>query len=239
MIYRTRMEKGKIKNIQKTKAFQGEPVKQEYIRDAFEFSYRMAFGDGFHRNKRSGGSHHRSSYEIFVNTFRGKIAEFVVSDYFTSQGRVVSQIDLSIMGVGDWDSADLLVDNIPISIKATKHFGQLLLLETKDWSNNGQCIPNLSHEKQSQYDYFILVRTKVDIPDQNNSLFYKEELEKIIFEKQILAEISGVLSNTDFVNQIIKYKYIIYQNDLLNGKISMDADNYYVHVAELESIEMI
>ena len=38
MMYRTRMEKGKIKNIQKTKAFQGEPVKQEYIRDAFEFS---------------------------------------------------------------------------------------------------------------------------------------------------------------------------------------------------------
>ena len=64
-------------------------------------------------------------------------------------------------------------------------------------------------------------------------------MEKIIVEKQILAEISGVLSNTDFVNQIIKYKYIIYQNDLLNGKISMDADNYYVHVAELESIEMI
>ena len=43
MMYRTRMEKGKIKNIQKTKAFQGEPVKQEYIRDAFEFSYRMVF----------------------------------------------------------------------------------------------------------------------------------------------------------------------------------------------------
>jgi hypothetical protein len=52
-----------------------------------------------------------------------------------------------------------LVGKIPISIKATKHFGQLLLLETKDWNNNGQYIPNLSLEKQSQYDYFILVRT--------------------------------------------------------------------------------
>ncbi len=39
----------------------------------------------------------------------GKIA--ACRDYFTSQGRVVSQIDLS-MGVGDWDSADLLVDNL-------------------------------------------------------------------------------------------------------------------------------
>lgn len=233
------MEKGKIKNIQKTKAFQGVPVKQEHIREAFEFSYSMAFGNGFHRNKRSGGIHHRSAYEVFVNTFRGKIAEFVVSDYFTSQGREVSQINLSVMGVGDWDSADLLVDEIPISIKATKHFGQLLLLETKDWNDSGQYIPNLSHEKQSNYDYFILVRTKVDIPDKNNSLFSKEKLKKIIFEKHILAEISGVLSNCDFVNQIIKYKYIIYQNDLLNGKIPMDADNYYVHVAELESIELI
>ena len=233
------MEKGKIKNIQKPKAFQGVPVKQEHIREAFEFSYSMAFGDGFHRNKRSGGIHHRSAYEVFVNTFRGKIAEFVVSDFFTSQGREVSQIDLSIMGVGDWDSADLLVDEIPISIKATKHFGQLLLLETKDWNDSGQYIPNLSHEKQCNYDYFILVRTKVDIPDKNNSLFSKEKLKKIIFEKHILAEISGVLSNCDFVNQIIKYKYIIYQNDLLNGKIPMDADNYYVHVAELESIEFI
>ena len=82
-------------------------------------------------------------------------------------------------------------------------------------------------KKQSNYDYFILVRTKVDIPDKNNSLFSKEKLKKIIFEKHILAEISGVLSNCDFVNQIIKYKYIIYQNDLLNGKIPMDADNYY------------
>lgn len=218
-MYRTRMEKGKIKNIQKTKAFQGVPVKQEHIREAFEFSYSMAFGDGFHRNKRSGGIHHRSAYEVFVNTFRGKIAELVVSDYFTSQGREVSQIDLSIMGVGDWDSVDLLVDEIPISIKATKHFGQLLLLETKDWNDSGQYIPNLSHEKQCNYDYFILVRTKVDIPDKNNSLFSKEKLKKIIFEKHILAEISGVLSNCDFVNQIIKYKYIIYQNDLLNGKI--------------------
>lgn len=218
-MYRTRMEKGKIKNIQKTKAFQGVPVKQEHIREAFEFSYSMAFGNGFHRNKRSGGIHHRSAYEVFVNTFRGKIAEFVVSDYFTSQGREVSQIDLSVMGVGDWDSADLLVDEIPISIKATKHFGQLLLLETKDWNDSGQYIPNLSHEKQSNYDYFILVRTKVDIPDKNNSLFSKEKLKKIIFEKHILAEISGVLSNNDFVNQIIKYKYIIYQNDLLNGKV--------------------
>lgn len=199
----------------------------------------MAFGDGFHRNNRSGGNHHRSAYEVFVNTFRGKIAEFVVSDYFISQGREVSQIDLSIMGAGDWDSSDLMVDKIPISIKATKHFGQLLLLETKDWNDSGQYIPNLSHEKQSNYDYFILVRTKVDIPDKNNSLFSKEKLKKIIFEKQILAEISVVLSNNDFVNQIIKYKYIIYQNDLLNGKIPMDADNYYVHVAELESIEMI
>ena len=225
-MYRTRMEKGKIKNIQKTKAFQGVPVKQEHIREAFEFSYSMAFGNGFHRNKRSGGIHHRSAYEVFVNTFRGKIAEFVVSDYFTSQGREVSQIDLSVMGVGDWDSADLLVDEIPISIKATKHFGQLLLLESKDWNDSGQYIPNLSHEKQSNYDYFILVRTKVDIPDKNNSLFSKEKLKKIIFEKHILAEISGVLSNCDFVNQIIKYKYIIYQNDLLNGKIPMDADNY-------------
>jgi hypothetical protein len=93
------MENGKIKNIQKTKPFQGQPVKQEYIIDAFEFSYSMAFGEGFHRNKRSGGSHYRSSYEVFVNTFRGKIAEFVVSDYFTSQGREVSQIYLSIMGL--------------------------------------------------------------------------------------------------------------------------------------------
>ncbi|WP_277291522.1 hypothetical protein [Streptococcus orisratti] len=207
--------------------FQGEPIKQEHIREAFEFSYSMAFVDGFHRNKRSGGIHNRSAYEVFVNTFRGKIAEFVVSDYFTGQGREVSQIDLSVMGVGDWDSADLLVDEISISIKATKHFGQLLLLETKDWNDDGQYIPNLSHEKQSHYDYFILVRTKVDIPDKNNSLFSKEKLKKIIFEKQISAEISGVLSNYDFVNQIIKYKYIIYQNDLLNGKISMDADNYY------------
>ncbi|HEM3463640.1 TPA: hypothetical protein U1V53_000510 [Streptococcus suis] len=62
--------------------FQGEPIKQEHIREAFEFSYSMAFVDGFHRNKRSGGIHNRSVYEVFVNTFRGKIADFLVSGCF-------------------------------------------------------------------------------------------------------------------------------------------------------------
>ena len=33
-----------------------------------------------------------------------------------------------------------------ISVKSTKHFGQLLLLEVDDWSDTGKYIPNKDKE---------------------------------------------------------------------------------------------
>lgn len=239
MKYRTRMEKGKIKNIQIKKEFNGEIVSREYVEKAFEFSYKMAFGNGFHRITRSGGSHIREAYEVFINTFRGKIAEQVVNDYFEKRGRNVNGVDFSIMGAGDWDMADLFVDNISISIKSTKHFGQLLLLEVKDWDEAGNYIPNLKHKTHHKYDYFVLVRIELEVSDNQHEAITYEELKNLLFSKTIRSEISGVLSYNDFVNQIIHYKYIIKKGDLLNGKLEMDADNYYVHAAELESIELI
>lgn len=239
IMFRTRMEKDRIKNIKLKKDFSGKIVNSKYVEQAFEFSYQMAFGKGFHRTTRSGGSYIRNAYEIFINTFRGKISELIIYDYFEKQGRDVDGVDFSIMGAGAWDMADLVVDNISISIKSTKHFGQLLLLEVKDWDENGNYIPNLKHETHCKYDYFILVRIQLDVPDKQDKVITYDELKSLIFNKTISSEISGVLSCDDFVNQIIKYKYIIRKGDLLNGKIKMDADNYYVHVAELESIDII
>ena len=55
----------------------------------------------------------------------------------------------------------------------------------------------------------------------------------------IEGELTGVLSNQDFVNQIIKYRFIIKKGQLLQGRVRMDADNYYTHAINLESPEII
>ena len=79
------------------------------------------------------------------------------------------------MGLNQWDSVDLVANGVKIAIKSTKKFGNLLLLETKDWDDDGRYVPNVERG-DSEYDFFVLIRIDPDGTSimKENRLFYSE-----------------------------------------------------------------
>lgn len=217
--------------------------KQQTIEKVFEFAYEMSFGEGEHRNHRSGGQYNRKNGQIFINAFQGKLAELGVYNYIFSLNKAMykqlSLPDFDVHGSNKWDDFDISYKNIKFSIKSTKFYGNLLLLETKDWDMDAQYIPNIE-KGNSHYDYTILGRIAPDgeklMKDNNilkSDVIEKELLMRIILSQEWSCDIPGYISNLE-LKSIIQRKQIIPQNALLNGKIPMDAENYYEETGKLK-----
>ena len=213
-------------------------INSDYILESFNFAYSMSFGKkGQHRNYRSGGTHRRKNGEIFTNTFQGKLCEFAV--YQTLKGiSDINKPDLKVYELGKWDTYDFKIDKSIVSVKSTKFFGQLLLLETKDWTTNAEYIPN----NNEHYDYTIMVRLKDNNETimKRNRLYYsrncdKTKLWELFKDNEWTFDIPGYITHEE-LKYLINNKYIIKKGDLLNGKTKMDAFNYYCHIADMHSI---
>lgn len=218
--------------------------KSETIEKVFEFAYGMSFGkEGEHRIYRSGGTHQRKMGEIFANVFQGKLAEFAF--YNAVHGKLeVNLPDLAKWELGVWDDTDFIVMDKKINIKSTKSFGNLLLLETKDWNKNGQYIPNIE-KKSSTYDYFVLVRMNPFCEDimKQNKILYSNVTDKGKLKTKVLSEtweydIPGWISHDD-LKMIINDGHIIKQGEMLNGRTKMDAENYYVQSGDMKRIDKL
>ncbi len=221
----------------------------ETIKKVFDFAYSMTFGDGEHRNHRTGGIINRKKGQIFINTFQGKLSELAVYNSFYQNNRKaykrLSEPDFDVYGLGEWDDSDIVLDNIKISIKSTKFYGNLLLLETKDWNLEGEYIPNLNSDKNYLYDYFILVRIKPDSEKimSNNRLLYSNDINKeylySIINKEIWEyDIAGYITREE-LKYIIANKFILPQKSMLNGKIPMDAENYYIQSGDMKEFSSL
>jgi hypothetical protein len=212
------------------------------VMDTFEFAWSMTFGaDGAHRDHRSGGTSRRKNGEIFANTYQGKLAEFAITnEFFGFAG--VERPDLSVYGLGKWDSFDVYLNSFHIAVKSTKSYGNLLLLETKDWSVEA----NYSNNSQNQSpDFLCLVRLQpdVDMILKQARLLYsntcdKSILEKLITNQNFTYDCCGFISKSDLKN-VIKEKFILPQHAMLNGKTRMDAENYYVQAGDLLPLDRI
>lgn len=211
--------------------------KKATIKTVFDFAYDMTFGaKGEHRHYRSGGSKVRKNGEIFANTFQGKLAECAVCNaLYTLDDSIIP--DFSITGLGSWDTVDLNVGKKKIAIKSTKSFGNLLLLEKSDWASNGTYIPN-----NINYDYFVLVRINPFCEEllARNRILYcdtidKQNLFEIIDSESWRYENSGFVSLKQVVFAI-NNGFVIHKGDLLNNKIEMDADNYYIQLGDMGTI---
>lgn len=222
--------------------FTSQTVMQEDLEKVKRFAYDMCLGEGHHRLHRTGGQYNRKAGEQFCNTFQGKLAEVVLRNQFIYYGFDCSEADFGVYGEGIWDDADLTVNGKTISVKSAAFFSNLLLLETKDYDNDGNYLPNLQNGTTASYDYYVLVRIKPDI----KSLFRKERLlfsndigkdtiDRIIDEQYWHFDIAGYITHEEFV-EVIHNKQIIPQNALLNGKIPMDAENYYIQSGEMHRI---
>lgn len=216
-------------------------IDEAVLFNCFEYAYKMAEYKK-QRENRSGGTIKRNKLEIFWDDFRGKIAECYVKEYYENQGCEVKGIDFAIYDRGQWDKFDLRINGKVVSVKSSKHFSQLLLLETADWKD-GKYVGDTTNGKYS-VDYFMFVRTLIQVPEgfESGNELNKDVLWDKIKSINIKAEISGVLSHFDFREQVTKYRYIIPKgawfriNPNTNGT-RMDAENYYVKIAELQKAD--
>ena len=214
-------------------------LKDETIEKVFDFAYTMAFDEN-HRKNRSGGKIKRTNGEIFANTFQGKLAECAALNFFYKYDNTV-KIDFDTYELGIWDKVDLTVCKKEVAVKSTKHFGQLLLLETKDWNDSGEYIPNIG-TPNSIYDFIVMIRIEPSYEDimKENRLLCQEYIDRTVLEKLIKHrkwsyDYVGYITNND-LKQIIKNNHILPQGALLNGKMPMDAENYYVQAGDMRNL---
>lgn len=212
--------------------------KKETIEKCFEFAWDMSFGrKGGHRNYRSGGEHHRKNGEIFINAFQGKLGECATYNLFINQKVKLDLPDFSVHKLGIWDKFDFNYNGKNVSVKSTVYFGNLLLLESKDWNKVGKYLPS-----GVSYDYHILTRISPDGKGimRKNNLFYSDVVSKNFLKSKILSEewkweLTGYITKDD-LKYIIKNNYILPQGSFLNGKVKMDAKNYYIQSGNLKNI---
>lgn len=236
--------------IENSKVFYSENTfKDETIARVFDFAYAMTFGEGEHRDHRTGGNIRRKKGQIFINTFQGKLSELAIYNAFSQFNKTaykkLSNPDFDVYGLGEWDDSDIILEETKFSVKSTKFYGNLLLLETKDWNVNGEYIPNLNTDKNSIYDYFILVRIKPDAEKLMSSRKFlylneinKEELYLLIKSVNWEYDIVGYITNED-LKSLIANDFILPQNAMLNGKIKMDAENYYVQSGDMKDFQQL
>lgn len=213
------------------------------VEESFDFAYEMTFGNvGQHRSRRSGGQAYRRNGEIFIDAFQGKLSEYAFYNLFRYTDATIDPPDTRVMGLSEWDSADFVINGISIAVKSTKSFGNLLLLETKDWDEEGRYVPNLSHGI-SEYDFFVMIRIDPDGTAilKENRLFYSDEadrqtLHRLLISQDWKANLTGYISRFELVNEVIKPKQILPRNSLLNGKTRMDAENFYVQSGDLHPL---
>lgn len=217
-------------------------LRDETIDRVFDFAYTMAF-DEKHRKTRSGGRTKRKNGEVFANTFQGKLAECAAVNFFYKYDDTI-EIDFDTYDLGIWDKVDLTVRNKEVAVKSTKQFGQLLLLETKDWNDFGEYIPNIG-TPNSFYDIIVLIRIKPSCEDimKENRLLYEDNVDKnvlkdLIKQQKWSYDYVGYITNKD-LKQIINQRNIIPQGALLNGKMPMDAENYYVQAGNMRGMESL
>ena len=118
---------------------------KEGINKAKIFASNMTFNkEGEHRENRSGGTLKRNQNEIFINTFRGKLAEIAFYEFFKDRNNIIiSKPDFKTYKKGKWDELDFTLNNYKINVKSSTHFSNLLLLEKSDWNLDAQYIPNI------------------------------------------------------------------------------------------------
>lgn len=217
-------------------------LSEQDIIECLDFAYNMTFATkGEHRNHRSGGQARRKKGEIFVDTFQGKLAEFAFYNYCKKLKWNISYPDMSIMTLNKWDGCDFKLNGKQIAIKSTKYFGNLLLLETKDWDQQGNYKPNYGTGHEF-YDLFVLIRIKPEVTSimKRKRWLYSDnvpynELFDVILNEKWECNVAGFISHDELVS-IINYGYILPQHAMLNGKIQMDAENYYIQLGDMHGI---
>lgn len=203
-------------------------LKQESIQKCLYFASEMAYGTGYHKSQSFGRNNYdRSQNEIFINTFQGKLAELAVYNELYAIGiRPDKPPEFDIWGKGKWEDCDFTLNNrsIRASIKSTKWFGNLLLLEKHKYNEKGQFLETFESEPIA-YDYTFMVRIQGVKSEKPEHYLKKNDIE---------VEVTGFMSHSKFL-QVIEEKQIIPQGILLGTPLIVD--NYYIFAQDLTDVK--
>lgn len=221
-------------------------LRWESVQAAYDFAYNMTFGTrGEHRDHRTGGHHRRRMGEIFKDTFQGKLAECALYNVLSRNHRNITLPSFDVWQLGQWDVDDYVIDGRRASVKSTKSYGNLLLLERDDFDNNGTYLPNAGTANQGMYDYFILVRMNPFCEDimKRNRLLYSDNadynaLKNLIINEQWRYDVPGYITRDDLM-EVIRDGLVIPRGATLNTNTEIDADNYYVQAGDLRDIDSL
>lgn len=123
-----------------------------------------------------------------------------------------------VWGEGAWEDCDFTLNQgaISVSVKSTKHFGNLLLLECHRYNQEGLYLEPAQGGEPIKHDYIFLVRVK------GVESSYAKDYDQIA---TIECEITGFITHADFC-KLIKQQQIIRKGVKIG--IPMIVDNYHV-----------
>lgn len=202
-------------------------LKAESILKCLNFATEMAYGDGHHKSQSFGGNtYNRNSAEIFINTFQGKLAELAVYNQLSNLGLRPDKLpEFEVWGKGKWEDCDFTLKNetVRCSVKSTKFFGNLLLLEKDRYNEKGEFLET-EDLKPRHYDYTFLVRV-AGVKDSDPKTYLKSN--------EIDVEVTGYLSHEKFL-QLISEKQFISKGTIVGTPLIVD--NYYIFAKDLTEI---
>lgn len=203
-------------------------LKEESLKKCIEFADEMAYGKGHHQSLAfGGGSYKRNQAQIFRDTLQGKIAEIGFYNFMYSLNQKPDQFpDFGVWGQGKWEDTDFTFNNgkVSVSIKSTKHFGNLLMLEKDRYNSNGEYIePADPNSPPVLHNYIFLVRVK------GIGSGSPKDYESV---RNLSCEITGFISHDQFKEIINKNQFIPKGTKI---GIPMIVDNYYETASNLQS----
>jgi len=204
---------------------------ERHLEECLNFAQEMAFGSGYHQAASFAGKGNlRPPRQIFRDTLQGKLAEIAIHTYLYRNQIATDQYpDFSIWGKGIWEDSDFTLQNgrFRVSVKSTKHFGNLLMLESNRYNQKGFYLESVDCQLPIQHDFIFLVRVKgID-----------HQIKQVYQLSEIACQVTGFLTHADF-------QHIIAQNHSLPkgteiGKAQLLVDNYYACVADLRKPESL
>lgn len=218
--------------------FRGEKITidQSIMESILDFSYVMVDNC---KNTRSGGNMLRKDEDIIYNQIQGKIPEVIVHKIGTNNGLDLEDVDLNVYPITKWDDGDIVTKNnsLNINVKSGLSFTNLLLLTKNDYNSDGSYKHHNCETKKSQRQIFSYVRLDLD---RKNILEKLKDMNQLEFKDWFLEKYETITYDIHFCHEILIKKAIIKGNviskdSLLNGKIPMDADNYYLYLFNMNS----
>ncbi|MFW6016766.1 MAG: hypothetical protein ACOCRK_10040 [bacterium] len=203
----------------------------EALKRCIDFAERMTFGDGNH-NKFSFGSDNypREQKEIYRDALQGKIAELAFYNYlYIHKIRTKEEPNFESWDLGIWEDCDfeLAHNNKKISIKSTKNFGQLLLIERERYNEEGLYIEPAEGNTPIKYDYIFLCRV--------SNIYNDSQIEDYRQNKNlgnIECEITGFITFNQFKDVIRRKQYL--PKGIILG-MPLKVANYYILASDLST----